>query len=42
MESIYPFGILLYMDEPNCRKRESLLPETSKKNVGTVGATFLL
>jgi hypothetical protein len=42
MESIYPFGILLYMDEPNCRKRESLLPETYKKNVGTVGATFLL
>jgi hypothetical protein len=30
------------MDEPNCRKRESLLPETSKKNVGTVGTTFLL
>jgi hypothetical protein len=42
MESIYPFGILLYMDEPNCRKRESLLLETSKKNMGTVGATFLL
>jgi hypothetical protein len=42
MESIYPFGILLYMDEPNYRKRESLLLETSKKNMGTVGATFLL
>jgi hypothetical protein len=30
------------MDEPNSRKRESLLPETSKKNMGTFWATFLL
>jgi hypothetical protein len=30
------------MDEPNNRKRECLLPETSKKNMGTLGATFLL
>jgi hypothetical protein len=32
----------LYMDEPNSRKRESLLPKTSTKNMGTLGATFLL
>jgi hypothetical protein len=30
------------MDEPNSRKIESLLPETSKKNMGTLWATFLL
>jgi hypothetical protein len=29
------------MDEPNSRKRESLLPKTSMKNLGTLGATFL-
>jgi hypothetical protein len=30
------------MDEPNNRKRECFLPETSNKNMGTLGATFLL
>jgi hypothetical protein len=30
------------MDEPNGRKRESLLPETSKKNMEMLRATFLL
>jgi hypothetical protein len=30
------------MDEPTSRKRECLLPETSKKFMGTLGATFLL
>jgi hypothetical protein len=29
-------------DEPNSKKRESLLPETSKKNMGRHWATFLL
>jgi hypothetical protein len=30
------------MDEHNSRKRECLLTETSKKNMETLGATFLL
>jgi hypothetical protein len=30
------------MDECNCRKRESHFHETSKKNMGAVGATFLV
>jgi hypothetical protein len=30
------------MDEPNSKKWESLLPETSKKNMGRHWATFLL
>jgi hypothetical protein len=33
---------MLYMDEPNCRKRESHFCETSKKNKGAAGATFLV
>jgi hypothetical protein len=30
------------MDEPNSKRRDSLLPETSKKKMGTLWATFLL
>jgi hypothetical protein len=30
------------MDEPNNRKREIFLPETSKKNMGTLRDTFVL